>query len=64
MENARILRVGTEILNTYNLLVPTNARIILIYILPYPVATCFGWSPTSGNSTKWGELYIILYVEI
>ena len=39
----------------FNLLVPTNAPIVLIYISPYLVATCFGWSPSSvhvNNSKK------------
>jgi hypothetical protein len=33
----------------YNLSVPTNAHIILIYISPVPVPTGFGWSPSSGS---------------
>jgi hypothetical protein len=36
--------------NHYNLLVPTNAHNILIYISPHLAATCFGWPPSSGSS--------------
>jgi hypothetical protein len=34
----------------YNLLVPTAAHIILIYISHYLATTCFGWSLSSGSS--------------
>jgi len=36
--------------NDYNLLVPTNAHIILLYISLYLAPTCFSWSPSSGSS--------------
>ena len=33
---------GYEGLADYNLIVPTNTHILLVYIVPYPAATCFG----------------------
>jgi len=36
--------------NDYNVLVPTNAHMVLLYIAPYLAATCFSWSPSSGSS--------------
>jgi len=38
--------------NDYNLLVLTNARIILICTSHYLTPTCFGWSPSSGSSEQ------------
>jgi hypothetical protein len=61
IESARILRVGTEMLDTYSLLAPSNAHIIQLYISPYPTATCFGWSPTSGSSQPNEVKYILVY---
>ena len=38
------------IANHYDLLVPTNAHIILIYVSPHLAATRFDRSPSSGSS--------------
>jgi len=35
--------------NDYSHLVPTNARILLIYVSPYLAPTFFGWLPSSGS---------------
>lgn len=34
----------------YNLIVPTSTHILLVYIVPYPAATCFVLSLFSGSS--------------
>jgi len=44
--------------NDYNILILTNAHIILIYISSYLAATRFGWWAPWGWRRSEGEIYI------
>ena len=48
----------------YNLIAPTSTHILLVYIVTYPAATCFGLSLFSGSSKPNNTERIIIIIII